>query len=435
MKRLGLVALSVSLLFACDKETPFEITKPATPAGPNTPLPTPTLDASVGTLDAQVPAPVDSGAVEETPTGVFTKAGLLKAFADCSVGRYREFSERATALRTAALAWNAAPADDALRVAAQNAWRSAMESWQQSELFRFGPSGPASEPAGKDLRNEIYFWPDVNNCLVDIQLVNKTYEQRPLSLSLSAKGLGALDYLLSYTGTEQNSCSASITINAGDPSPWKQLAADEIVRRRAAYALAVAEDLAARADELSAAWDPAKGNFHAQFSQAGAGSTTYASEQDAFNVVDNALFYFDKELKDYKVAIPVGISVECMPGPCPDRVESRYSFASNSNIVQNIRGFRLLFQGCGANYSGLGFDDYLRAVNQGPLADRMQAALIAAEQSAATLPTTLESMLTTNPNRVVELHTALKGVSDPLKMEFVTSLNLELPAAAQGDND
>jgi uncharacterized protein len=435
MKRLGLAALCVSLLLACEKEVPFEITRPAAPTGAAAPTPTPSFDASVASIDAQVAVSVDSGAVQELPTGTFTKAGLLKSIADCSVGRYREFSERAGALRTAAQAWNAAPGDEALRLAAQSAWRNAMESWQQSELFRFGPSGPASEPGGKDLRSEIYFWPDINNCLVDLQLVSKSYERRPLNLSLSAKGLGALDYLLSYTGTDQNSCAASTTINTGEPSPWKALTPDEIVRRRAAYALAVAEDLTLRANELLDAWDPAKGNFHAQLSQAGAGSATYASEHDAFNVVDNALFYLDKELKDYKVAIPVGLSVECMAERCPERVESRYSFASNSNIVHNLRGFRLLFQGCGPSYSGLGFDDYLRAINQGALADRMQQALIAAEQSAATLPAPLEALLASDPARAIALHAAIKAVTDPLKMEFVTSLNLELPTAAQGDND
>ena len=45
------------------------------------------------------------------------------------------------------------------------------------------------------------------------------------------------------------------------------------------------------------------------------------------------------------------------------------------------------------------------------------------------------TLVTSDPGRVIAVHTALKGVSDPLKAEFVGSLNLELPAASQGDND
>jgi len=433
MKWLGYSALTLGLLIACEKDIPFEYTKAATVAPP---IPTPGLpfDAGHASIDAQVAPPVDSGPVVEIPTGEFTKSGLLKAFADCSVDRYREFDERATVLRDAARAWATSPTDDT-RAAAQAAWRSANDSWQVAELFRFGPSGPASEGGGKDIRNEIYFFPDINDCLVDQLLVSRNYTQQPLTLSLNAKGLGALEYLLFYAG-DANSCSSVVTINAGSPSPWAKLDPSERTRRRAEYAAVLADDLSVRASTLLAAWDPSKGNFHAQFSGAGTpASQTFLQQQDAFNVVDNALFYWDKELKDYKVAIPVGLSVECTSGRCPERAEARFAQASNANIVQNIRGFRLLFQGCGPGFSGLGFDDYLRAIGNGALADRMTAAASAAQLSAETLPQPLDALVSSDPARLIALHSALKGVSDPLKAEFGSSLNLELPAASQGDND
>lgn len=436
MKRLGVLALTIGLLPACEKDIPFEFTKAAS-VTPVVPTPGISLDAGRGSLDAQTPSPVDSGPqlpVVEIPTGEFTKSGLLKAFADCSLARYREFNERATVLREAARAFATTPTDE-LRAPAQAAFLAANESWQQAELFRFGPSGPASEPGGKDTRNEIYFFPDINDCQVDQQVVSGNYEKQPLALNLSAKGLGALEYLLFYTGSA-NSCPSIVTINSGSPSPWAALAPAELTRRRAAYAAALADDISARASALYVAWDPSQGNFHAQFAGAGTpASQTFAQQQDALNVVDNALFYWDKELKDYKVAIPVGLSMDCTTGRCPERVESRFSQSSNSNIVQNIRGFRLLFQGCGPGFSGLGFDDYLRAIGKGELADRMSAGASAAQVSAETLPAPLDALVGSDPARVIALHTALKVVSDPLKAEFVSSLNLELPAAAQGDND
>lgn len=433
MKWLGVLALTMGTLSACEKDIPFEYTKAAT-LTPVVPTPVPSLDAGGGLLDAQTAPQVDSGPVVETPTAEFTKEGLLKSFADCSLARYREFNERAAQLRDAARVWATNPTDE-LRVAVQVAWRAANESWQQAELFRFGPSGPASEPGGKDTRNEIYFFPDVNDCQVDQQLVSRSYSRQPLAINLSAKGLGALEYLLFYAGSA-NSCTSAVTINGGNPSPWSMLTPADLTQRRAEYAAVLADDISARAAGLVTAWDPAQGNFHAQLAGAGTpASQAFAQQQDAFNVVDNALFYWDKELKDYKVAIPVGLSMDCTAGRCPERVESRFSQSSNSNIVQNIRGFRLLFQGCGPNFSGLGFDDYLRAIGKGELADRMSAGASAAQVFAETLPAPLDTLVTSDPARVIALHAALKVVSDPLKAEFVSSLNLELPAAAQGDND
>src|ERR1700712_2204213 len=118
-----------------------------------------------------------------------------------------------------------------------------MASWQVTELFRFGPIGPASEPGGKDYRNAVYFFPDITLCVVDQQLVSRGYQSAPLTLDVGAKGLGALEYLLFDAGAS-NSCSSAITINAGTPSPWALLDAAELNARRAAYAGALADDLA-----------------------------------------------------------------------------------------------------------------------------------------------------------------------------------------------
>ena len=47
----------------------------------------------------------------------------------------------------------------------------------------------------------------------------------------------------------------------------------------------------------------------------------------------------------------------------------------------------------------------------------------------------LEQALATDPAKVMTVYTAFKGLTDLLKTEFVTVLNLELPKTTQGDND
>jgi len=426
MKWVRLAALSLGLLGACEKHAIFEHTKAYDGGGG--PVATPNLDA--GTLLDASTGLGDDGAVVEAPV-TFTKAGLLTAIGDCALGRYRAFAQRAQALADATRAYGEARSEER-RTAAQAALRAALASWQELELFRFGPAASANEPGGRDLRNPIYYFPDINYCFIDQQIVSRSYAQQPLALAPSARGLGAIEYLLFHAGRE-NSCAQVVTINAN--GSWAQLSADELSARRAAYAAAVSEDVRVQAAALADAWEPGRGDYYGQFTRAGAGSTLFPTDQSAFNVVDNALYYVDKELKDWKVGLPVGLSPDCMTGTCPQAVESRWSLSSNSNIVANLAGFRLLLQGCGPGFTGLGFDDWLRAIGRGDLADRMIGAVRAAEQNAQSLPLPLEALLGSDRGRVISLYEALKAISDPLKADFGSALNLGLPMSVQGDND
>ena len=414
---LAVAALAV----ACDKEAIYENVKPfdAAAGGPAAP----TFDGGFR-LDAGALAG-DAGLISEQPV-TFSKAGLLRSLADCAIGRYRAFASATQDLAAKTRAY-AQTLDPASRAAARDAFLATLYGWQELELFRFGPAGSTGEPGGKDLRNQIYFFPFVNHCLIDTTLLGRGYEATPLTLGVSAKGLGALDYLLFYEG-EAGSCTTPL---AG----WDALDEGERARRRASYASVVAADLTTQAAALLAAWEPGQGDYYTQFTRAGAGSVLFARDQDAFNIVDNALYYFDRELKDEKVGLPLGINPNCMAETCPAAVESRFSFASNDNVIANIVGFRLIAEGCGPGYTGLGFDDWLRDAQHADLADRLRGAANAAEQAARGLPVPLELLLTQNRPQVQGLYDALKGVSDLLKAELPSALNLEPPMSVAGDND
>jgi predicted lipoprotein len=369
-----------------------------------------------------------------TPTAPFTKLALLRAVGDCALARYRDFESRAGTLAQAAQAHAEAP-DDARVEAAQAAWLAAMASWQRAEQFRFGPAARSGDPGGQNLRDEIYVFPLANPCRVDQQLVERTYASATFSTSLSsARGLSAIEYLLFHTGSG-NACSASIAINAN--GAWAALGNSEIAQRRADYAAAAAQDVLARATALVQAWEPSGGDFARELTSAGAGSTVFAMDQDALNAVSDALFYVENEVKDLKLGWPLGLVPDCLssPNPCPNDVESRYARASTDHLRQNLAGFRELFQGCGHGHSGLGFDDWLHEVSAGELATRMLDAITGAERAVDTLSPPLEEALVADIEAAQAVHGAVKALTDLLKTEFVTVLNLELPAVAEGDND
>jgi uncharacterized protein len=372
----------------------------------------------------------------ETPSAYhqpFTKANLLEAFSECTLATYREFEDAAHELELVSHEFAASPDAEHVQVA-REAWFAAIASWQRAEPFRFGPAALASEPGGLDLRDQIYAFPLANTCKVDQQIVDLTYEASSFSTSLSsARGLSTLEYLL-FNESAGNSCYAAFAINAN--GSWAALG-DQIWTRRADYAARTAEDVSNLAHTLVEAWEPDGGDFRAELADAGNGSGTFSSAQQAFNAVSDGMFYVEKEVKDLKLGWPLGLVVDCVnaPDPCPNDVESRYARRSLDHIRQNLIGFRRLFEGCGADYSGLGYDDWLQSIGAEDLAARMRTALIGAQAKVEELEPSLEQLLLSDIARARQLHTALKALTDLLKTEFVTVLNLELPKGAEGDND
>lgn len=367
----------------------------------------------------------------------FSRAGLIAAAADCAVWHYCVFEEQAVALEGALSALVTAPSAES-EASAQEAFFAALSAWQRAELFRFGPAARSTEPGGQDLRDLIYAWPVGPECKVDEQTVSQSY-RAPAFHSLdfvaspvSGRTLNALEYLL-FARTFTNGCSQFNPINAD--GTWAALSRDEITSRRREYALEVARDVSTRSRALLDAWSPSGGNFRAVFTGSGPGNTTFPSEQAVLNAVSNALFYLDVELKDVKLATPLGLTPECTAAACPNAVESTYTDRSLAYVRENVIGFRRLFEGCGEGFAGLGFDDWLRDVGASDLADRMTADLRAIDGVIDAVPGSLSEAVVSNRDAALAVHTAVKAVTDELKTEMVTVLNLELPAASEGDND
>lgn len=378
------------------------------------------------------PSNTESETTEPPPEPVeqFSKSALLRDAARCSVANYEMFDQYARALSSAI---DDLAEDESKLASAQQAFVSALLVFQRVEVFRVGPAARAMDPGGQDLRDWIYAYPQNNRCQIDRNLVSQVYQTNFSSVLLNARGLAALEYLLFERGTK-NVCSTASDINS--KGTWSALSQAQLNARRNAYAGAVASDIASRADQLVDAWDADEGNFIAQLTDAGDGSTVYPTQQSALNALSHALFYVERETKDYKLGWPLGIVAECTSGSCPYASELPYSRLSGPAIAQNLYAFRLLFQGCGANFSGWGFDDWLRSVDpDGDLADRMLNNLTAADLAIANIPRPIEDAFYDAPDEARQVHTALKGVTDLLKTEFVTVLNLELPMTAEGDND
>ena len=359
----------------------------------------------------------------------FTKAALLKGTAECALGLYEQFNTKAVSLQASVASYAAAPTAESL-LAAQTAWRIAMGTWQQAEAFQFGPAAGTSEVAGQALRDQIYSFPPVSRCQVDVQLVNQAYAKPDFANSfITGRGLGALEYLLFYAGAT-NACPAQSEIN--NKGTWAALPAAELLKRRTDYAVGVANAVVPRGQALVSAW---QGGFKQQFETAGTSSTLFATDQAALNAAFDGLFFVEFAVRDSKLGDPLGLTLDCAAARCPQALESPYSRESTTNIVNNIVGVKRLLLGCDASGAAIGFDDWLVAANQAAVADQLRTLLNNALALATTLTPPLEDAITTAPDKVVALREAVRQLTMLLKMQFASVLNLDLPMSVEGDND
>lgn len=370
--------------------------------------------SSSGGLDAALPdTPIDCGAAPAS-TPPFTKQALLEASATCAAYHSCTFLNAAVALRKA---MRDGPTADEKRAA----WRTAMSEWSAMELFQFGPvaSTVTDKYHGRGLRSFVHPWPDLNRCQVEGRITSRDYKSGWDVVLPSARGLHAIEYVAFHQGEDTACLPESETGKA-----WAALTPDARGKAKAEYGSAVADNVAAVALEIRNVWqDDGEGFRRKLLAHEG-----YGSDQEALTVVAWSLVYAERELKDLKLASLAGFSAT------PPVPETPYARVEIENIRRNLRAFRSLFQGCGTNGGGIGFDDWLVAAGHAQLANDIVAAHATALAAADAFPPFAQA----TQAQFVDLYNAVKALTNLLKASFFGSaspLNLRLPAGVASDTD
>ncbi|MBL9038644.1 MAG: imelysin family protein [Archangium sp.] len=347
------------------------------------------------------------------------RAAMLRATASCLQSELEAFEAKADQL---VVAVGGSDGD-----AARAAWREAMTQWEVLELMQVGPAASAMSPGGKGLRDAVYAWPLTTRCVLEEALVAKSYEGDLSRQLVNRRTLAALEYLL-FSADTQTACPASSSIVSS--GSWAALSADELAARRLAYARAAALDVKAQTHALVDLW---RNGFTQALAEPGTGNRYFMTQQSALNAVSDALFYFDKQTKDAKLAGPLGLAkASCATPPCLEALELPNARHDTQALRANLIGFRKIVQGCGPGYSGSAFDDLLIAAGATSLEGRLKERLETAQTSFDAAPPLHEALSSPTARG---LYDDVKAVTDLLKSEFITVLDLELPTSLEGDND
>ena len=295
------------------------------------------------------------------------------------------------------------------------AWRDAIDAWEAADAVLVGPAAMDN----KTLRDRIYGWPLLSTCGVDRDTAARWTD--PSSYDVNAKlanvrSLATIEYLL-YPPFASHTCATS-------PAGWDAIGAD-IPRARCRLAQALAADVAQAASEVDVAWR----DYAPVLSSAG---------HAGVNLVSDGMFYVDRTVKDMKLAEAAGIAINAcgtVGTACPQEVELRYADRGTFALRINLATLRAAFTGMTPAGDGPGFDDFLIAAGHPEVAQRMTMTLDAAVAEAAALPDSFNTALTSEHQKVVELHAAVREFTNDVKSQFLTVLSLDIPDDVAADND
>ncbi len=343
--------------------------------------------------------------------------------------------QETTALSDAISSHQAALADDptsaavqATRADAQQAWQTAMNQWQRVELLQVGPLGAVGVvPGGESKRDEIYSFPLANPCGVDQNIVDESYKNANFTTASTVNeyGFDALEQLL-FAPDFENACPRPASINAD--GTWAQLSEAQIQTRRAEYAKVVADHIVDVITDVEQKWESTFGPAMKE----GSGDA-FDSTRDSLNAMFAGLFYIELISKDRKLAQPAGLHINCTTEVCPDDVEHSISGISMAALAANLAQAEDIYFGRGEDAPA--FDDLVADAGREDLNESMAAAISGARAAFDAIPGPLEDSLEQDPAAARAAHAALKDVTDLIKADLVSVLNLEIPQEGAGDND
>lgn len=230
---------------------------------------------------------------------------------------------------------------------ARAVWVAMRDPWERSEAFLFGPV------ADRGIDPRLDSWPvnetDLNNVLQQSDPGDFTPGFID-GLDNNVRGYHTVEFLLwnDGGGTGQDTVSDVVTALTDQPD-------------RVAYLQAVTDDVVETTTELHDAWRSDGENFARTLSSAGAADNTrFQSQSAGLEEVIQGIIIIADEVGAGKLSDPFNQEDQLI-------VESKFSFNSREDFMDNIRGIQSVYLGDFGGNDGVGVTDFVQAVGSAAL--------------------------------------------------------------------
>ncbi len=308
------------------------------------------------------------------------------------------FNDASNQLASAAQDFLSEPTATALSIL-QQAWRSASDAWEQIAIFDL------------DLRltsyhNQIDKTPP-NYEFIDavLQGADEITEPYVNGIGSTSKGLPAIEYLIFSI----DSTPAEIIDSFADP-------------RRRAFLLALAQNIARKASQITDYWSPDGRQYAARFIKA---DQSGGELQGSINMLVNKIFVMLATDLQMWIGEPSGIATDGEARP--QLVEARRSGHSLRHIAQHLIAMQRIFNG-GTAEEDLGFDDYLDFLgamfDDRPLSAVINERFASAIASIEALELPLAAAVVEAPQDIAAIYENIRQLQIPLRADMKSHLSI-----------
>ena len=380
------------------------------------------------------------------PNATATKISVLTAIVDnIVVPNYKDLSETSEvfAHSTGPLASYCdsigSDSEAAELASAKESWLQLMQTLQKAELGNFGPGAKNNNA----LRNNVNFHSDeqqLSTCATDVAVV-RANDDSSYDVAVTTgnqRSVAAVEYLL-FNPDLKHTCASNVSA----VSAWNELPEINRKQQRCHLNKLIATDVAANAAQIHTDWS----SYREGFLDPGEIGTN-------FELMTDALFYFEKISKSTKLNGPLGVDGLCPEDnlTCPELLESPFSETTLHNVKTNAEQLLEIFDAglddladetsgndWSATFKTL-ISDVINEINVMVVADGYVSLKHFVDQIDTLNDETACANAFNNPDVASEfpacnLAGMMKRITDDLKIEFVTYLGVDLPESTGGDTD
>src|SRR5690606_2861781 len=337
---------------------------------------------------------------ESSTSPGFDRAPMLENLGvNLIVPAYDTLARRAARLEAAASQFTESRTEENLEKL-RDAWLSAYIALQHCGYFNFGPADNLVFNAS------VNTFP-VSKIKIDDNISSGSYDLDAIS-SNSAKGFAALDYLL----------------YSPEPDPSfvvEQFESDDEASARRQYLLDVAGDIKKRCEAVFERWSPDGDNYLGTFVSLVGNDVGSATGM----LLNGAIQYYERDVRDGKIGIPLGI--RSLNVPIPGNCEALYAQQSILLATESIKALQNLYLGKGKS-DGIGFDDYLTALNArhngDALANVIATQIDVALTKTAAIPEPYSETVEHDPGPATAAYQELQKLVVLLKADMMSALGI-----------
>ena len=272
-------------------------------------------------------------------------------------------------------------------------WKGGKSMLKKIEVLNFGPYNFMDIDVSQRLDN----WPErgegIENVIAGTNAIDATY-LRTLDRAEVGSGYPALGYLLNSGASDEEQLAAF-----QDP-------------RRCAYLVAQSEVNLEVILDFYDAWSPEARDYASEIVQAGQGSSSFLSPEEAIGSLLMSMNRLVQHMADIKLAQPLDMGTS-------EVVEARFSGTSLRDLGSNLDAISSLYRGASPSIS-----DFIISQQEPELDAAIYDGLQQVQNALDEVPEPLSVSITTHPEKVATLIVALENLSDVFSNDAERFLNL-----------